>query len=91
MVKVFEILEQILINSYPAIANVPGDGLELTLTKKAAAEGFRKMASDLHRLRELAKSPRITSWMECRRATQYRDSGATSTIVELLDLLRSMA
>lgn len=91
MVKVFEILEQILINSYPAIANVPGDGLELTLTKKAAAEGFRKMASDLHRLRELAKSPRITSWMECRRAAQYRDAGATSTIVELLDLLRSMA
>lgn len=91
MASTFQILEQILINSYPATANVPGDGLELTLTKKAAAEGFRKMASDLHRLRELAKSPRITSWVESRRGGTYRDAGATSNIVELLDLLRSMA
>lgn len=94
MASTFELLSQIMVETTEQIRNDPNtrnDPPQMVLAHKATVAGFEMMLADLQRLRELAKSPRITSWMECRRATEYRDAGATTTIVELLDLLRSMA
>lgn len=94
MAKVFELLEQIMSETCEELGKAtapPGTPPQMVLAKEATVAGFEKMLADLQRLRELANSPRITSWVESRRGGTCRDAGATSTIVELLDLLRSMA
>lgn len=93
MAKVFELLEQIMSETCEELGKAtapPGTPPQMVLAKEATVAGFEKMLADLQRLRKLAKSPRITSWVECRRNT-HRDNGGTQAVVELLDLLRSMA
>lgn len=94
MVKVFEILEQIMAETSEGIRNDPellGATPQTMLVHKATVAGFEKVFSDLQRLRELAKNPRLESWLAAMRARDHRDAGGIAAVVELLDLLRSMA
>lgn len=94
MVKVFEILEQIMSETAKGLSRaLPPDGAppQMVLAQEATVAGFEKVFSDLQRLRELAKSPRLESWLANNRDRNCRDGGSISTLVELLDLLRSMA
>lgn len=93
MASTFELLSQIMAETTEGIRNDPellGATPQMVLVHKATVAGFEKMFSDLQRLRELAKSPRLESWLANNRDRNCRDGGSISTLVELLDLLRSM-
>lgn len=93
MASTFELLSQIMAETAEGSAatlSCSAPPPQMMLVHKATVAGFGKMRSDLERLRELSKSPRIDTWLANNRDRNCRDGGSISTLVELLDLLRSM-
>ena len=92
MASSLELIRQIAAESADAFEKPAGPmSASEEFVKAATVKGLRLLVSDIDLLRDLSKSPRIETWLANNRDRNCRDGGSISTLVELLELLRSMA
>lgn len=94
MVKALELAQQAIRNQVEEMKAVwaayPGCLVTQT-NRELMVDGRLAAAEEITRLRELAKNPRLESWLAAMRDRNHRDAGGIAAVVEVLDLLRSMA